>query len=231
MRSQNGWSAAPDLKLRPLVIAGEAFSPGIRDDDDVATVLGYVAQQMHERVEPLVRDDWHQADDWGFSFRENRNDPNALSNHSSATALDYNATRHPNGVPTYRTFTAEQIREIHQILAEVDHTVRWGGDYSGTPDAMHFEINTDAATLRITADRLRGDDSDMAQHTDQLNRIEAAALAAVSAAEKTKQRVDKMGANLAKDRANDKALLRALREVGVDVDQVLKLAEKHDAES
>lgn len=85
----------------------------------------------------------------------------------------------------------------------------------------------------MTAFRARVADSgdDMAQHTDQLNRIEAAALAAVTAAEKTKARVDKMGANLAKDRANDKALARALREVGVDVDQVLKLAEKHDAES
>lgn len=227
--TDNGWDARPDLPLRPLVIAGEAFSPGIVDDDDVHTVLGYVLTQMHERVEPIVRDDWHQADDWGFAYRANRN-ANSLSRHSGGIAVDYNATRHPNGVPTYKTFTAEQIREVHQILAEVDHAVRWGGDYTGTPDAMHFEINTTPAGLRPVADRLR-ETQDMAQHTDQLNRIEAAALAAVTAAEKTKARVDKMGANLKADRINDKALAKALRELGVDVDQVLKLAEKHDAES
>lgn len=64
-------------------------------------------------------------------------------------------------------------------------------------------------------------EDEMAQHTDQLNRIEAAALAAVTAAEKTKARVDKMGANLKADRINDKALAKALRELGVDVDKVL----------
>lgn len=152
--TDNGWDARPDLSLRPLVIAGEAFSPGIVDNDDVHTVLGYVLQQMHERVEPVVRSDWHQADDWGFSYRENRN-ANSLSRHSGGIAADYNATRHPNGVPTYKTFTADQIREVHKILAEVDHAVRWGGDYSGTPDAMHFEINTTPAGLRPIADRLR----------------------------------------------------------------------------
>src|SRR4051812_23489826 len=98
--SQNGWPASAHLKVRPLVVAGESFSPGIRDDDDVYTVLKYVAEQMNARVEPIVRADWHQADDWGYYYRANANDPNSLSNHSSGTAIDYNATRHPNGVPT-----------------------------------------------------------------------------------------------------------------------------------
>jgi hypothetical protein len=159
--SQNGWSASPTLKIRPLVVAGESFSPGIRDDDDVYTVLKYVAEQLHARVEPIVRADWNQADDWGFYFRDNRNDPTSLSNHSSATAIDYNATRHPNGVAVTRTWTPEQIREIHQILAEVDHVVRWGGDYHATAtkpagyDSMHFEINADPQEVAVVAARLR----------------------------------------------------------------------------
>lgn len=159
--SQNGWSAAPDLRIRPLIVAGESFSPGVRDDDDVFEVLRYVAEQMHARVEPIVRDDWHQADDWGFYYRPNANDPNSLSNHSSATAIDYNATRHPNGVATSATFTPAQIAEIHKILAECDGAVRWGGDYTRTADAMHFEINTNATHLRAVADRLREGDHDM----------------------------------------------------------------------
>lgn len=150
--SQNGWSAAPDLALRPLIIDGVSFVPGIRDDDDVATVLGYVLTQFHERVEPLTNPGC-----WGFSYRENRNDPNSLSNHSSATAVDANAPAHPNGVPTAATFTLDQITTIHHILEEVDQAVRWGGDYRTTPDAMHFEINTDPTTLHAVAERLRDD--------------------------------------------------------------------------
>lgn len=154
-RSQNGWTASPDLRIRPLVVAGESFSPGILDNDDVYEVLRYVAEQMHARVEPIVREGWHQADDWGFYFRDNRNDPDSLSNHSSATAFDYNATRHPNGVPTRNTWGAVQIAEIHRILAEVDHVVRWGGDYTKTPDSMHFEVNADRAAVAKVAARLR----------------------------------------------------------------------------
>jgi hypothetical protein len=153
--SQNGWSASPNLRIRPLVVAGESFAPGIRDDLDVYEVLQYVAEQLHERVEPIVRPGWHQADDWGWYYRANANDSNSLSNHSSGTAIDYNATRHPNGVPTSRTFTRAQIDEVHQILAEVDHVVRWGGDYTHTVDAMHFEINDDAAAVAQVARHLR----------------------------------------------------------------------------
>lgn len=151
--SQNGWPASPDLPLRALRVGGAEFVPGVLDHNDVATVLGYVAREFHQRVESLVAG-WC----WGFNYRPNRNDPNALSNHSSATAIDCNAPRHPNGVPASETFTPVQIAIVHQILAEVDHVVRWGGDYRTTPDAMHFEINADAAAVARVADKLREDE-------------------------------------------------------------------------
>lgn len=170
--SQNGWSASPDLGIRPLVVAGESFSPGIRDNDDVFAVLSYVAEQVNARVERIFFPGWHEGDEWGFYYRPNANDPTSLSNHSSGTAIDYNATRHPNGVPTINTFTRTQIAEIHKILAEVDHAVRWGGDYTGTPDAMHFEINVSPAALAVVAKRVREGDDPMADYADQLDRIE-----------------------------------------------------------
>jgi hypothetical protein len=37
--SGNGWTASQHLALRPLVVGGVSFLPGIRDDDDVETVL------------------------------------------------------------------------------------------------------------------------------------------------------------------------------------------------
>lgn len=161
--SQNGWSASPDLALRPLVIDGVGFVPGIRDDDDVHTVLEYVMTQYHQRVEPLKNPGC-----WGYNYRANANNPNALSNHSSGTAIDANAPQHPNGVPTQNTFTLPQINEIHQILGEVDHTIRWGGDYTVTPDAMHFEVNTDKQTLAAVANRLRNQEDEMNKQQEDL---------------------------------------------------------------
>jgi hypothetical protein len=132
------------------VVNGTAFVPGIVDNDDVAYVLGYVMQQVADRVEAT-----HPGWCWGFAYRENVNSPNSLSRHSGGIAVDFNAPAHPNGVPASANFTAAEIAEIHQILGEVESSVRWGGDYNGTPDAMHFEIDVTPAELPAVAARLR----------------------------------------------------------------------------
>ena len=154
--SYNGWPASRNPAdfggLAKLVVAGEPFAPGVRAGD-VHTVLQYVAEQLHARVEPVVRDDWHQADDWGYAYRPNVNNPSQLSCHSSGTAIDYNATRHPNGKAG--TFTADQVATIRRILNEVDNVVRWGGDFRGTVDAMHFEIIAPPAEVARVVNRLR----------------------------------------------------------------------------
>lgn len=153
--SYNGWPASPDLATRPLVVAGESFVPGVLDDDDVWTVLNYVATQLHERVEPIVRDDWHQMDDWGYSYRRTTG-ATSLSNHSSGTAIDYNATRHPFNVSPLRNFTQAQINEIHQIVnIECEGLVEWGGDYRNTPDAMHFDIKGNRTQIAALANKIR----------------------------------------------------------------------------
>lgn len=194
--TDNGWLARRDLPLRPLVVEGVAFVPGIVDDDAVAAVLGYVAEQFHRRVEPL-----RNPGCWGFSYRENRNNPNALSRHSGGIAIDANAPAHPNGVPTARTFTQTQIAEVHRILAEVDHVVRWGGDYTGTPDAMHFEINADRTAVQAVAARL---EDDMANADEVL-----------AAVEKLTKRVDRMGKNTAaRDRRIRDMLLSRIDQYG-----------------
>jgi hypothetical protein len=153
--SYNGWLASPDPAdfggLEKLIIAGESFAPGVRAGD-VHDVFQYVAEQLHLRVEPVVRADWHQADDWGYSYRLNRN-ANNLSCHASGTAIDYNSTRHPNG--KRGTFSVEQVVTIHRILAEVNDVVRWGGSFTGTADEMHFEVCEDEAAVARVAARLR----------------------------------------------------------------------------
>lgn len=153
--SYNGWLASANPAdfggLSALVVAGETFAPGVRTGD-VFTVLQYVAQQLHARVEPVIAPGWHQADDWGYAYRANRN-ANNISCHGSGTAIDYNATRHPNNKSG--TFNKTQVSEIRKILSEVGLVVRWGGDFSGTKDEMHFEIHGNAAQVAGVAARLR----------------------------------------------------------------------------
>lgn len=141
--SQNGWPAARDLKLTKIK-AGPAVMSVLTGD--VAVVLGYVAKQVHDRVEPLKK-----ASSGGFNYRPIRG-RSALSNHASGTAIDLNWNDHPLG--KVGTFTDKQEAEIHKILKEVDGVVRWGGDYSGRKDDMHFEINASPEKVAKVAKNL-----------------------------------------------------------------------------
>ena len=152
MRSYNGWPASPSLKTRVIEpVVGVKLR--IADNQNLADVFTYLVQQFHKRVDDVTKP--HPADDWGFAFRPNVNDPNSLSNHASGTAIDLDATEHPNGVATSRTFTPGQIAEVHEILEELEGTIRWGGDYTNTPDAMHFEVLRGPGSLRKVAKKIR----------------------------------------------------------------------------
>src|SRR5262245_52505022 len=140
--SQNGWPVDPQRSAH--TVPGTDVSVIVRDGD-VATVLIYVMAEFHKRVEPINRG---QLDDWGYANRPIRGST-ATSNHASATAVDINATKHPLGV--VGTFTPKQVDVIHAILSEVDNVVRWGGDYTGRKDEMHFEINDNAAAVHAVA--------------------------------------------------------------------------------
>jgi hypothetical protein len=134
---------------------------------DVATVLGYVATQLHTRVEPCING-WC----WGYTYKANVNNPSQLSCHASGTAIDWNAPDHPNG--SSGTFTQAQRGTIYAILDEVQGSVSWLEGY----DEMHFEICVDAGDLARVAAVLgdaappqpEGDWFDMATE-DDLRRI------------------------------------------------------------
>lgn len=150
MNSQNGWSASADrtaIGIVPFAVAGVGFPNGVRSGD-VLTVLTYVAERFHRTVEPL-RDGWC----WGYYFKSIEGS-STLSNHASGTAIDINAPRHPMG--KRGTFTASQVQNIRRILLFCENTVRWGGDYSGRPDEMHWEINASASAVARIAAKIRG---------------------------------------------------------------------------
>ena len=150
--SQNGWPAlkSPDLD-KDFSAGGVGFPPGVLAGD-VAVILGRVANRFHAEVEALV-----DPGCWGHSYRKIAGS-SKWSNHASATAIDCNAPKHPQGKPN--TFSAAQVKTITAIVDECEGTVRWGGTYSGSSvDDMHFEINVppgDGSVARVAA-KFRGE--------------------------------------------------------------------------
>lgn len=154
--SYNGYPASRDpsaIGIVPMTVAGRAFPGGVKKGA-VATVLKYVAAHMHWRVESLYAGE--DRDDYGYAYRANVNNPSQLSCHASGTAIDVNATSHPNG--RRNTFTYAQVKAIRHILKETGYAVHWGGDFSTTKDEMHFEIaplsHVSSAQLRSVAAKL-----------------------------------------------------------------------------
>jgi hypothetical protein len=141
--SYNGWPASDSKSAIGVDEFGDAYGvpfPGGVKAGDVTTVLGYVCVQLHYRVEPCVSG-W----DWGYTYKQNVNNPSQLSCHASGTAVDYNAPNHPNG--SGGTFTDTQRGEIYAILDEVQGSVNWLEGY----DEMHFEICVGSADLARVA--------------------------------------------------------------------------------
>ncbi len=136
--SYNGWpvgTPASAIGVANFTVPGTSIQIPVRSGD-VATVLMYVAGRFNREVEGL-----RSGQCWGYDYRKNVNNPSVWSNHASGTAIDLNAVLHPNGAPVSRGFDNNQVNAIRAILAFCGDVIYWGGDYRGTVDAMHFEID------------------------------------------------------------------------------------------
>ena len=142
--SQNGWRANDRSLIVSISVPGGKLA--VRKGD-VAVIMQYIAEQFHSTVEPLK---W--PGNWGYAERKIRGG-SSLSNHASGTAIDLNAPRHYLGA--VGTFTSSQVRAIRKILSACEGTIRWGGDYRGRKDEMHFEINAGTAKVARVAKKLR----------------------------------------------------------------------------
>jgi hypothetical protein len=132
--SANGWKAS---KVR-AEIGIESFPvPGTKVKlacaKAVAPLLVGFATEFHELIEPI---DEGTLDDWGYAYRDVRGSTKTLSNHSSGTAIDLNATQHPLGKAG--TFPAEKVPMIRALAKK--YGLLWGGDYRNRKDEMHFEV-------------------------------------------------------------------------------------------
>ncbi len=149
MLSQNGYSAGDRSMIATYTIPGTLQRIPLRRGD-TATALLYVAGRFHREVEP-IRVGWC----WGYAVRNIRGSATAVSNHASGTAVDLNAPAHPLGVATARTFTSAKAAAVQKILRECDGVIRWGGNYQGRQDAMHFEVVGSPGQVAALAARIR----------------------------------------------------------------------------
>lgn len=135
--SQNGWRANDPSVIASIQVWGHSPTKlRVRKD-----APGYLLIEVAYAFDRFVEDiDGPTLDDWGYAERDIRGST-AVSNHASGTAIDLNATRHPLGTNPSANFTQSQIAKIREIIKVTGNVVRWGGDYSGRKDPMHFEIN------------------------------------------------------------------------------------------
>lgn len=139
--SQNGWQAPPPSLATFPWITGKVRA------GDVYTVFNYLATRFNSEVEKINKG-WS----WGYDPRPIRGS-STLSNHASGTAVDFNAPAH--GLGLSGTFSAKQTAAIQQILRDLDGTIRWGGNFRGRKDEMHFGVIADEAGLHAVAKRIK----------------------------------------------------------------------------
>jgi hypothetical protein len=159
--SQNGYSANNRAAVSSRTIPGTDRRITVRNGP-AGDLLLWFASQFHHRVEDI---DDGQLDDWGYAERPIRGGTQ-LSNHASGTAIDLNAPRHPLGA--VGTFSAAQRAAIRSILNEAQGCVRWGGDYTGRKDEMHFEIVASEARCAAVLAELEDDMPSAKEIVDEL---------------------------------------------------------------
>jgi len=134
LKSQNNWIASKDAaEIQIVSVPIEGTKIKVRCAKAVAPLIAAFCKDFNELIEPI---DGGILDDWGYAFRNVRGSNDKLSNHSSGTAIDLNATKHPLGKKG--TFPNEKVPMIRALAKK--YGMIWGGDFRSRPDEMHFEI-------------------------------------------------------------------------------------------
>ena len=145
--SYNGWPASKDqaeIGVKSFAVPGTTLK--LRCAEKVAPLLIGFAAEFHNLIEPL---DEGALDDWGFCYRDVRNVPGKLSNHSSGTAIDLNASKHPlKSIGTFETSKVPMLKALAKKYA-----LTWGGEWTRR-DEMHFEVSIDATRVAALITKL-----------------------------------------------------------------------------
>ena len=147
LSSYNGWPASKDqaeIGIKSYLVPGTAIK--LRCAEKVAPLLVHFAAEFHELIEPL---DVGALDDWGYCYRDVRGVPGKLSNHSSGTAIDLNASRH--SLNHAGTFEASKVPMLKALAKK--YALTWGGEWTRR-DEMHFEVSIDATRVAALIHKL-----------------------------------------------------------------------------
>ena len=144
LTSYNGWPASKDpeeIGIKSYPVPGT--NRKLRCAEAVAPLLIGFAAEFHALIEPINEGG---LDEWGYAFRMVRGTTDKLSCHSSGTAIDLNATKHP--LAAVGTFPAEKVPMLKALAKK--YRLAWGGEWT-RPDEMHFEVcvNAEKAAKRI----------------------------------------------------------------------------------
>jgi len=153
LQSQNGWAVLTATQLTWFTAAGQQFAAA---NADVATVAKHFIERFAAEVEPITGAGIR--DDWSFAARFVRGSTTQISNHSSATAWDLNALKHPRGARN--TFTTRKATRMRKICREITDAagkpvLRLGMDFTTTVDDMHIEVTGDRHSIHQAALKIR----------------------------------------------------------------------------
>ena len=149
LTSYNGWPASKDpaeIGIKSYLVPGTKIK--LRCAEAVAPLLVGFAAEFHALIEPINEGG---LDEWGYAFRMVRGSTDRLSCHSSGTAIDLNATKHP--LTKRGTFPAEKVPMIKALCKKWG--LAWGGEWARA-DEMHFEVNVNpqkAAKIILKLDK------------------------------------------------------------------------------
>ncbi|WP_328530779.1 M15 family metallopeptidase [Nocardioides sp. NBC_00368] len=141
--SENGWevlSGYSDKRLYQWKIPTKQGVVKITmRQGSVGFVLAHAVMLWADNIEPVYG---KVLDDWGFAPRSVRGS-STPSNHSSGTAVDVNATKHPLGIRNtmhgMRTWLLKNM-SIRYFSSKRPNVIRWGGEYVNRADEMHLEV-------------------------------------------------------------------------------------------
>lgn len=145
--SRNGWDVY-ESRSHPKLVNFPWITGKIRDGDHFV-VLGYIARRINAEVETIIK-----ANSWGHDPRPVRGYTNVWSEHATGCAFDFNAPKNGLGVAISKAFSNAQIRQIRQIIKDVQGAARWGGEWD-RPDGMHIELIGGNVKVKAVADLIR----------------------------------------------------------------------------
>lgn len=153
-----GWPNSQAGRMVGLNVSGVSFPAGVREELRDLVVL--LLEESEARGYVTLHPGWC----WGFADRPIKTASggytNTPSNHSWGIAIDVNAPVNGFGSSSHT---------IPQAMASLwnDYGFRWGGNYSGTKDWMHFEFMGTPGDARDMTEKARRELEDVALTDDQ----------------------------------------------------------------